>query len=82
MASCAAATMTNDFRPDINAGSTVLPISAMTVEIVFTFLARLSLVLLFLPFSALDMILNFDLATQQARTLVDSVALAKALIVA
>ncbi len=54
----------------------------MTFNILVTFLARLSLVLLFLPFSAFDKIVNFDLAKQQARTLVDSAVVAKALIVA
>lgn len=54
----------------------------MTVEIVITFLARVSLVLLFLPFSGLDKILNFDLATKQARSAVGSDGLAKALILA
>ncbi len=66
----------------IDPGSAVLAVSAMTFDNIVTFLARLSLVLLFLPFSALDKILNFDLAKQQARTLVDSAAVAKALIVA
>ncbi len=54
----------------------------MSAEAIVTFLARLSLVLLFLPFSAFDKIVNFDLAKQQAQTLVDSAAFAKALIVA
>ncbi len=54
----------------------------MTFNMLVTFLARLSLVLLFLPFSAFDKIVNFDRAKQQARTLVDSAAVAKTLIVA
>ena len=52
----------------------------MTFGVIITFLARLSLVLLFLPFSALDKLLNFDLARQQARTVVASDSLARALI--
>lgn len=52
----------------------------MTFGVIITFLARLSLVLLFLPFSALDKLLNFDLAVQQARIVVASSALARALI--
>ena len=39
----------------------------MTAEIVVTFLARLMLVGLFLPFSALDKVLNFPGAVGQAR---------------
>ena len=35
--------------------------------IAVAFLARLLLVLLFLPFSALDKLLNFSLAVQQAQ---------------
>ena len=53
----------------------------MTVAIVITFLARLSLVLLFLPFSALDKLLNFGLAVAQAREATPSDAFARALIV-
>ena len=52
----------------------------MTFGVIITFLARLSLVLLFLPFSALDKLLNFDLARQQARSVVASAGWAKALI--
>ena len=52
----------------------------MTFGVIITFLARLSLVLLFLPFSALDKLLNFDLVVQKARTVAASSALAKALI--
>lgn len=52
----------------------------MTFGVIITFLARLSLVLLFLPFSALDKLLNFDLAQQQARAVVTSSTLAKAFI--
>ena len=52
----------------------------MTFGVIITFLARLSLVLLFLPFSALDKLLNFDLARQQARAVGTSNTLAKALI--
>ena len=52
----------------------------MTFGVTITFLARLSLVLLFFPFSALDKILNFDLATQQARSVARSDAWAKTLI--
>ena len=52
----------------------------MTFGVILTFLARLSLVLRFLPFSALDKLLNFDLARQQARSVVASAGWAKALI--
>jgi putative oxidoreductase len=54
----------------------------MYFAVVIEFLARLSLVLLFLPFSALDKILNFRLATQQARQAAAGAGLAKVLIVA
>ena len=54
----------------------------MTFGMLLIFLARLSLVLLFLPFSALDKVRNFDLAMQQARSAVGSAGLAKALIFA
>ncbi|MCE4224953.1 DoxX family protein [Methylobacterium sp. C25] len=50
------------------------------VEVLVTFLARLSLVLLFLPFSALDKVLNFSAATGQAERIVSSKTLARALI--
>lgn len=49
---------------------------------ILTFLVRLSLVILFLPFSALDKVLNFDGAVGQAREDFTSVTLARALIVA
>lgn len=52
----------------------------MTLSIIVTFLARLSLVLLFLPFSALDKILNFELAVGQAKQEAPSAAVAKVLI--
>ncbi|PZX19873.1 putative oxidoreductase [Palleronia aestuarii] len=52
----------------------------MTFEIVLTFLVRLSLVLLFLPFSALDKVLNFDDATKQASQATSRPAFARALI--
>ncbi|MGO8740714.1 DoxX family membrane protein [Rhodoblastus sp.] len=48
--------------------------------ILAAFLARLFLVLLFLPFSALDKLLNFDLAVGQAEQEETSPALAKLLI--
>lgn len=54
----------------------------MTIAIVITFLARLSLVLLFLPFSAFDKIANFRDAVGQAEEAVPSVSLARGLIVA
>ena len=54
----------------------------MTVEIAIQFLARLSLVLLFLPFSALDKIVNFRLAQKQAGSVAGSAAVAAALILA
>ncbi|WP_062118037.1 DoxX family membrane protein [Aureimonas sp. AU40] len=52
----------------------------MTFEILIAFLTRLSLVLLFLPFSALDKLLNFAAATEQAGQATSSRGLAKALI--
>ena len=63
--------------PDAGNRSKVI---VMTFGVILTFLARLSLVLLFLPFSALDKLLNFDLARQQARSVVASAGWAKALI--
>lgn len=53
---------------------------AMTFKILIAFLTRLSLVLLFLPFSAADKVLNFQAATQQAGQATSSRTLAKALI--
>ncbi|MBB3951503.1 DoxX family protein [Aureimonas jatrophae] len=52
----------------------------MTFEILVAFLTRLSLVLLFLPFSALDKVLNFADATKQAGQATSSHGVAKALI--
>jgi putative oxidoreductase len=52
----------------------------MTFEILVAFLTRLSLVLLFLPFSALDKVLNFEAATGQAGEATSNRSLAKALI--
>ncbi|RFC66341.1 DoxX family membrane protein [Fulvimarina endophytica] len=52
----------------------------MTLEILITFLTRLSLVLLFLPFSAFDKIANFEAATGQAGEAVSNRFLARALI--
>jgi putative oxidoreductase len=52
----------------------------MTIELAAAFAARLSLVLLFLPFSALDKVLNFEAATGQAGEAVSSKGLARALI--
>ncbi len=52
----------------------------MTIEIVITLLVRLSLVLLFLPFSALDKLLNFSDATHQAAQTFSSATVAKTLI--
>jgi putative oxidoreductase len=54
----------------------------MSVAILITFLARLSLVLLFLPFSALDKLLNFRLATAQASEAAPNRSVARGLIVA
>ncbi len=53
----------------------------MTFAILVTFLARLSLVLLFLPFSALDKLMNFQGAVGQASQAVSSRDAARALIV-
>jgi putative oxidoreductase len=52
----------------------------MTLSVTITFLARLSLVLLFLPFSALDKIINFDLAREQAGGVVNSKVASTALV--
>lgn len=52
----------------------------MTFELLVTFLVRLSLVLLFLPFSALDKMLNFQAATEQAGEATSNRTLAKGLI--
>ncbi|MCK5930867.1 MAG: DoxX family membrane protein [Fulvimarina manganoxydans] len=52
----------------------------MTLEILITFLTRLSLVLLFFPFSAFDKIANFKAATGQAGQAVSSPMLARGLI--
>ena len=54
----------------------------MTIELLVAFLTRLSLVLLFLPFSALDKVLNFSAATAQAGQATASRPLARTLIVA
>ncbi|RIY02608.1 DoxX family protein [Aureimonas flava] len=54
----------------------------MTIEILLAFLARLSLVLLFLPFSALDKVLNFGAATRQAGEATGSRVLARVLVIA
>lgn len=54
----------------------------MTLDAALAFLARLSLVLLFLPFSALDKVLNFAGATSQARQSAPSESIARALILA
>jgi putative oxidoreductase len=54
----------------------------MTIAVLVTFLSRLALVLLFLPFSALDKVLNFRAATAQAREAAPNPALARALIIA
>jgi putative oxidoreductase len=54
----------------------------MSIAILITFLARLSLVLLFLPFSALDKLLNFRLATAQASKAAPNRSVARGLIVA
>jgi putative oxidoreductase len=51
------------------------------LSILLAFLARLLLVLLFLPFSALDKALNFSAATQQAQKQTSSPWLARLLIV-
>jgi putative oxidoreductase len=54
----------------------------MTLSIVLTGAIRIVLILLFLPFSALDKIFNFSGAVAQAREVVQSKTLAAALIVA
>lgn len=54
----------------------------ITASIALTFLIRLFLVLLFLPFSALDKILDFRNALQQAREAVPSRTAATALLLA
>jgi putative oxidoreductase len=53
---------------------------SMDVSILITFLARLLLVLLFLPFSALDKVFNFRSAVAQASEATSNQALAKTLI--
>lgn len=55
---------------------------AMAFHVLMAFLARLSLVLLFLPFSALDKVLNLEAATSQASQAVPSRSLARGLILA
>ena len=52
-----------------------------TLSIVIAFGIRLMLVLLFLPFSALDKLLEFNNAVGQAKQAVNSLPLARALIV-
>jgi len=52
----------------------------MLIDTLFVFLTRLSLVLLFLPFSALDKVLNFSAAVNQASEATSRRSLAKALI--
>jgi len=54
----------------------------MAIEVLAAFAARLSLVILFLPFSALDKIINQGAAISQAREAVPSAMLAKPLILA
>lgn len=54
----------------------------MTLETTIIFISRLSLVLLFLPFSAMDKILNFSAATDQAAEATSSRSLAQGLIFA
>jgi putative oxidoreductase len=54
----------------------------MTIEALAALAARLSLVLLFLPFSALDKVLNFAAATEQAHEAVSSRMLARVLVIA
>jgi putative oxidoreductase len=56
--------------------------SSTAFSIVMTFAARLLLVLLFLPFSALDKVLNFDLAVAQAGEATSNRRIAKSLIFA
>lgn len=52
----------------------------MSLDVAVAVLARLSLVLLFMPFSALDKVLNFGSATKQAGEAFASANLARALI--
>ena len=52
----------------------------MTVAVVLVFASRLLLVALFLPFSALDKLLNFAGATRQAGAVTASPALARTLV--
>ena len=54
----------------------------MTLSIILTATIRILLILLFLPFSALDKIINFSGAVAQAREVASSKAMATALIVA
>jgi putative oxidoreductase len=54
----------------------------MTLSITLTATIRIVLILLFLPFSALDKIINFSGAVAQAREVAPSKAMATALIVA
>ncbi len=52
----------------------------MTASLALTLALRICLVILFLPFSALDKIFNFSGAVQQAKQVVTSDTMAKALI--
>ena len=52
----------------------------MTIEIIITFLVRLSLIVLFFPFSALDKLINFSDAKGQAEQNFSSKRVATALI--
>ena len=54
----------------------------VALSIAIAFLVRLLLILLFLPFSALDKILNFRGAVAQAREAASTIGLAKAVILA
>ena len=54
----------------------------MTIEVLAAFAARVSLVVLFFPFSAADKVMNFEAATGQARQAVSSPAVARLLILA
>ena len=54
----------------------------VALSIAIAFLVRLLLILLFLPFSALDKILNFRGAVAQAREAAPTIGVAKALILA
>jgi putative oxidoreductase len=54
----------------------------VTIGVFAAFMARLSLILLFFPFSAADKVMNFDAATGQAREAVSSRLLARLLILA